>query len=456
MVDWLLVASGILIIAAVLFGGASRENPLRLAAVELISLPTLVLAVRRLVKGTGPTPVGRLAFPLVLLALAVALPLLQLVPLPPAIWTALPGHGPWLEASRLLREPIGWAPLSLWPSRTFDTFLALLPPTAMFLAVLALGATPAQRLVPLWIVLASLGLLLGVAQIAEPTGGWAWPYRTTNLGSLVGFFANRNHEAAFLLALGPFAAALALPRGRGTRGRRSARFSAAPWLAGLFLAISVVALGVIRSRTGVLLTAPAMLFALLLLARGDHTSTAWRRAGLLAAPVALAALAVAIFGLSPILDRFVDPPIADLRYKAWPYVAAAAWAHMPFGSGLGSFDRIFMAVEPLVLVGPAFFNHAHNDYLELWLETGLFGPALMLAFVIWFGLTAVQAWRGGTATARAASLSIVLLLAASSTDYPLRTESLAVLLAFACGHLAAWPISSPMSRPTGRKGTAPD
>src|SRR5271156_191024 len=45
---------------------------------------------------------------------------------------------------------------------------------------------------------------------------------------------------------------------------------------------------------------------------------------------------------------------------------------------------------------------------------------------------------GGGGMAAACTLLVALLLAHSTVDYPLRTETLAVLFAFACATLAAW------------------
>jgi O-antigen ligase len=87
-------------------------------------------------------------------------------------------------------------------------------------------------------------------------------------------------------------------------------------------------------------------------------------------------------------------------------------------------------------VGPTYFNHAHNDYLELWLETGWLGAALLALFLVWFLLAAWRAWRAGTALSQGASAAVLLLLAQSAVDYPLRTETLAVLFAFCCALLA--------------------
>jgi O-antigen ligase len=153
--------------------------------------------------------------------------------------------------------------------------------------------------------------------------------------------------------------------------------------------------------------------------------------------IAGAALAVAAFGLGPIADRFAPQEHGEIRFEAWPHVLAAADGFLPFGSGLGSFDRVYQSVEPLNLVAVEYLNHAHNEYLELWLETGWVGAAIFGLFVVWLAASIVRAWRsGGDGLARGAGAAILLLMAASVVDYPLRTEALVVLFAFCCGLLA--------------------
>ena len=92
---------------------------------------------------------------------------------------------------------------------------------------------------------------------------------------------------------------------------------------------------------------------------------------------------------------------------------------------------MFRAIEPVELVAPAYFNHAHNDYLEVWLESGLMGAAAIIAMVAWFLSATWRAWRpGNSSVARGASIGVLALATVSWVDYPLRTESLAVLFAF--------------------------
>ena len=84
-------------------------------------------------------PAGRQL--LVLTALMLLVPLIQLVPLPPSIWTALPGRAPVADGFRLLGQPLPWLPMSLAPARTVASLLWLLPALAVLL-----GYRPARQL----------------------------------------------------------------------------------------------------------------------------------------------------------------------------------------------------------------------------------------------------------------------------------------------------------------------
>src|SRR5690606_4034235 len=107
-----------------------RQHELRLAVVEVSALPVLVLALLALLRRNSVS-----AHPLAIgiLAAIAALPLLQLIPLPPGLWTALPGRSEPALALELAGIAPGWTPLSLVPERTWRSFLALLPPAATFL-----------------------------------------------------------------------------------------------------------------------------------------------------------------------------------------------------------------------------------------------------------------------------------------------------------------------------------
>ena len=67
--------------------------------------------------------------------------------------------------------------------------------------------------------------------------------------------------------------------------------------------------------------------------------------------------------------------------------------HIALGSGVGSFQRVYRHFEDHSAVTRTFANHAHNDYLELALETGIPGILLLVLFFYWWGSRAVPIWR---------------------------------------------------------------
>jgi hypothetical protein len=408
-----LVVALTLVVVAALFGGASRGPRACLIVVELVSLPVAALALRRLVRSGA---VWREGWALAVIALAIAIPVLQCIPLPAALWLKAPGQAPRFAALAASGADLGWQPLSLDPNATLAAIPALFPPVAMFLVTLGLGPRERRWIVAGWIVLALAGLALGLAQMTQVDGGWAYLYAETNTGALVGWFANRNHEAAMLLALIAPAAVLAVGRGV-ERG-----------IGGGFLLMAVVAIGAVESRAGIVVALPVVILTggVLLRHRG-LVRRRWMFSGFLALAV-VSALTVALFALSPILSRFGPDTGPEFRYRAWPLIWREAGLHLPFGSGVGSFDRVYRAIEPLSFVGPKFFNHAHNDYLELWLETGWMGAAALAGTGAWFVARAVRAWSShGDSLTRAAGVGVLALAAMSWVDYPLRTEAIATL-----------------------------
>ena len=146
-------------------------------------------------------------------------------------------------------------------------------------------------------------------------------------------------------------------------------------------------------------------------------------------------LAVA-FGMGPLLERFSDDQ-ADLRGATSVTVLEASTAYLPFGSGVGSFVPVYASVEPIDTMKFAFWNHAHNDLVEVWLETGVLGAGILAAFLLWWVAATFRAWRSastsGASIAQAAVIVTALLMVHSLVDYPLRTLALAGVFALACG-----------------------
>jgi O-antigen ligase len=101
------------------------------------------------------------------------------------------------------------------------------------------------------------------------------------------------------------------------------------------------------------------------------------------------------------------------------------------GSGIGSFRRLYPQYEDQAAVTTTFVNHAHNDYLEILLETGIPGLLTLLLFLLWWAGRAVRVarMRAIFPCAWAAVIGSAALLLHSLVDYPLRTAALAAIMA---------------------------
>lgn len=439
-----------LLLFAFAFGGASRQHALRLAMVELAALPVLVVALARIAR-TDLWKTHRLALGLV--AAIVALPLLQLIPLPPGLWMSLPGREQAVLALSIAGIQPGWTPISLTPDLTWRAFLALLPPVAMFASGLVISAEERRKLIYVVLAATAVSVGVGVLQLAtESDKVYVWA--TTNIGTISGLFANRNHLASLLVAILPLVALTAASYARSSREQSKT----ALLIGALAIGLLIVAIGAIRSRAGVLLLGPSLVLSLIgvRLAMGRKT---FSPAVLSVAAVAAAALVlVAALGLGPILERFDRAGAPEGRFEKWPIVLAAASTYAPVGSGLGSFDAVFRSVEPLDQLDATFFNQAHNDYLETLLEAGLAGVLLVAVFLFWFARRAWSAWRDPVSRfsdlRRAASVSVLMILVHSAGDYPLRTATMAVVFALLAAILEARDEGLPSSKRVRRRSKA--
>ena len=126
------------------------------------------------------------------------------------------------------------------------------------------------------------------------------------------------------------------------------------------------------------------------------------------------------------------------RSEIWSHSRDALREFGVAGSGVGSFVDIYQRFEPITTIEQTYVNHAHNDYLELALETGVAGVILILLFILWWWRAAWNAWRGPNENvyARAATIASGALLIHETVEYPLRSPAIAALFAFSIGLMA--------------------
>lgn len=410
-----------LMLAALLLGGGGRSAPLHNLAIEILAVGLLAFIFWNPAK----LPADRLRrAAMLLLLLVLATPLLQLMPLPYPVWSELPGRDFAAQVDQLTGNRSNWRPVSLDPEATLLGAAALLPAVAMFIVTLRLAEWERRSLAVLIIAVAVVSMAIGAFQLAA--GGQAFQiYETPHRAFAPGLFINRNHQADFLLVALLLASSLIWRQASMTRAVR--------W--------SLWLVAVLGFSAGVIATTSRMGFILLPLAIAGSLAFAplsgllRRKAAILSsAALALAGLAFVATSAATrqVIARF--DTLSDLRYEFWAETIVAAREYLPWGTGLGTFSSVYKTIEDLNKVGPTSVNHAHNDYLQILLEAGLWGCLLVLLFLGLLAWLAVR--RGYSMPFRYAALfSILIILLHSLVDYPLRMLSLLTLFGFLCGLL---------------------
>src|SRR4051794_26372318 len=294
----------------------------------------------------------------VLLALLVVA--VQLVPLPPAIWASLGGRGAIADGYRTLGLRPPWLPLSVAPYSTLASLLALIPPLAMLVATMRLGARRLSLVITLVIGLLA-GIVLGALQVSspDPTSSPWYLYEDTNFGAATGFFANANHMATLLVATLPFLAAILASTREG--GTNVQRYSAAVALCGGATLVIAVGIALNGSLAGAGLAVPVVVASASIIFRRGRRALRWLLplSGLLLL-VAVGWLATTPPGSAGAF-RLGAATSVQSREQIVSTSLKATKAFMPLGSGVGSFQSVYALHEDRARLDPTtYVNHAHN------------------------------------------------------------------------------------------------
>ena len=151
-------------VASLILGGGSRGGLRFDAILQLVAIPLLLVSLWRIFE----VPLTRQMRLALWFCLAIAvLPLLQLIPLPPWLWTALPNRQPSVEAYNILGRAVPWMPISVSPEATWLSALSLLPPLAVFLSTLLLSYRERRWLMLVVLAVGVLSVFIGLIQVAQ-------------------------------------------------------------------------------------------------------------------------------------------------------------------------------------------------------------------------------------------------------------------------------------------------
>lgn len=431
---WLVAATLIFIF---LLGGASRSDVLSLPFLRAGTAGLLVWLI--IAKGWDSLNDARRHL-WVIAAIALVL-LVQLIPLPPSLWQSLPGRDIIAEIDRVAGLGSLWRPMTMVPDATWNALFSLFVPAAALAAAAFAGQSNDRNIVGLIIAIAAFAALLGVVQLGVGRNLPVYLYRITNDDSAVGLMANRNHHAMFLAAVLPL---IALWLSTVKAQEKPLRVVLYAGLAGVAILVPlIIATG---SRAGLLVGVVGLASAAFIYRRpapsvvrrshsGNKVDERFVVGGAIVALIILSLLSARY----TVFDRLADTSLSGSdRAALTPVLFDMIKAHFPFGSGGGSFVPVFQMFEPDAMVFDKYYNHAHNDYLELMADHGILGLLLIIAavagwvFAAWRLVVRIDPdkRRETPVLLGVAGLSILLIFAIGSVgDYPIRVPSIAALVA---------------------------
>jgi len=298
-----------------------------------------------------------------------------------------------------------------------------------FMVFVAVQLLRRQYLFRFAVVMAGFGSVYAVFAVLQgfTSGGKIYWWITPQAGSGYGTYVNHNHHAGLIELLLPMALVLAFTgRVRGTM-RGLLIFGATLMAASVFLS---------GSRGGMVAVAVELAF---LAGAWAHYFSARRSLSLVVAFCLVTALFLAWVAPGRVGSRMAN--LHDPSRLLIPRDSVAMFLAHPFlGVGLGNFSTAFPHYR--AFFDGFFVNHAHDDYLELLLETGLAG----FGIAVWF---LVVLYRQGlrnfclARTSRSAEISAAALagctglLAHSFVDFNLHIPANAALFYVLCAVAAA-------------------
>jgi O-antigen ligase len=341
----------------------------------------------------------------------------------------------------------GWITLSIDPHASRVSLLKTLAYTGVFFLVLAL-ANKRSRVLLLAQVLVYAAVVQSVYAVLMHLSGAQHDWfgsRIRHIDVASGTYVNRNHLAGYLeisLAIGIGLLIAGLSDRSADTWKKFVR-QTLDWILSpkmvlrLSLCVLVIALTTTHSRMG-----NAAFFASLTVAGivGIALSRlATRNTVLLLASLVVIDLVVvgSWFGVEKLAQRVQETTIQDVQQREEPPEAALNLIrdYPLFGAGPGSFYLAFPPYRTESI--KSFFDHAHNDYVEIAAESGTLGLATIGMFVaLSLGAALRAQWERRDPLMRGMSFACIMgvtsILIHSWVDFNLQIPANAALFMVLC------------------------
>ena len=380
--------------------------------------------------------------------------LIQIIPLPEFILGALSKNSLqiWGKNQTILAS-IGFTgesnmfTISLYPHATWVETLLLLSYIAFGFVVSRVYTTESQLrilLIPVF----------GVS-VFEATYGIYQYLLSSSGGSATGFasgsFGNHNHFAGFLEMSIPLVLGYALSLGEWHNGKGGSFFRGLvssdnfqrQILILFLLAMLLLVIFLSGSRMGIFSTLLSLAF--FYLAYSSFRKSRVKKAWMILFVLAVALIYGLWIGLYPVFERFINVEVdAPIRILVWKDMLGMMMDFPLLGTGFGTFGYVYPLYKKY-MEAPLVYTYAHNDYLQLIIETGILGFFSVITALTLFLLSRVRNLGRFSQKENhfrffmslGALSGIVSLLIHSLADFNLHIPSNALYFAFLIGFLKA-------------------
>lgn len=401
----------IVALSALLFGTVETWSMAFIGALTVIAFLSVVVRLKQFdiktsnVKGVFYAMLALIAFIT-----------FQLIPLPLVLLDKI--HPNIKELTTITPDAIpSFHSISVYPFATGIEFAKLLV-YLMFFTIPVIGIDKKDGIYTIIKGLALFGFLLslfGIIQHAAWNGKIFWFRELTQGGTPFGPFVNRNHFAGFIGMIIPLTLGLAL----------TSKTTDKKILFIFFCVVMSIALFFSLSRAGIIsFFVGIVVFSIFLYGNFSKKRLI---------PVFLFLLVLGLYllflGISPIIERFAGTDITtEQRLFGWHGTLLAFKEYPIFGSGLGTFRYVFKIYQPEG--NYSYWDHAHNDYLELLLEVGFIGIGICAVFLFFIAKAIiVKDWKQEDVYLNAGFISsIATMMVHSFFDFNMHIPSNAILL----------------------------
>ena len=396
---------------------------------------------------------SELKYPILLISTFVILIFFQIIPLPSEIIRIISPKTYNLYTDLSLNNR-SFMTISLYPYATRIEILKLLSYMGIFMLTISIINTKEQtsRLIKVLIIFGFILSLFGIIQKATGTGKIYWFRELTHGGSPFGPFVNRNHFAGHIGMIIPLSIAYVF-----TIHKKEKQI-----IYGFMALIMTLAVFYSTSRGGVTtFLAGLVLFVVVMLFKRLKNKGLWI---ITAFVICLSGYLIYLGIIDPVMERFIKTDISsEQRFLVWKGAWNGFIDFLTFGSGLGTFQYIFPMYKYSGI--NLYYDHAHNDYFEFFLETGMSGVLIFILF-LWYLISSwkdkLPSWQADNPETEEADkpvswqakkienrfyirlgllTSIVVILLHSIVDFNLHIPSNAVLFSLILGLYARGGIS---------------